>query len=133
MNKILVAAMMTAVVATAGAEPTGAVDFEVETPRHAAGTVVNAADFGVSESAADNALALNRALAFCRTNAVARLVVPKGTYRLTAETAVTLEGLKDFTFDGGGATFVFFRTRGPNFRLIRNERLSFRNLTVDWD
>lgn len=133
MNKILVAAMMTAVVATAGAEPTGAVDFEVETPRHAAGVVVNAADFGVSESAADNVLALNRALAFCRTNAAARLVVPKGTYRLTAETAVTLEGLKDFTFDGGGATFVFFRTRGPNFRLIRNERLSFRNLTVDWD
>lgn len=126
--------VMSTVVATGvWADPTGAVDFNVDSPRDAGGGTVNAADFGVSEAAADNVEALNRAVAFCRTNRAARLVVPKGVYRLTAECAVTVRGLCDFVFDGGGATFVFCRRRGPNFRIEENERIVIRNLTVDWD
>ena len=75
-EKMLLVGMLTTVVATAGAAPMGAVDFEVDAPRNAAGAVVNAADFGVSESAADNVLALNRALAFCRTNVAATRTAP---------------------------------------------------------
>ena len=126
--------VMSTVVATGvWADPTGAVDFEVDSPRNAGGVTVNAADFGVSEAAADNVEALNRAVAFCRTNRAARLQVPKGVYRMTAERAVTLKGMSDFVFDGGGATFVFCRKRGPNFRIEGNERLVVRNLAVDWD
>ena len=115
------------------ADPVGAVDFKVEALRNPTGGVVNAVDFGVSTAAVDNVVALNRALAFCRSNNVARLVVPHGVYRMTAERSVVLEGLKDFVFDGDGSTFVFFRTRDVNVRLVRNERIEVRNLVVDWD
>lgn len=113
--------------------PTGAVDFTVDVPRDSSGLVVSAADFGVSAAAADNVLALNRALAFCQSNHAARLVVPTGIYRMTAETAVALRNFKDFVFDGGGSTFVFLRREGVNFILEKNERLVVRNLKVDWD
>lgn len=95
--------------------------------------IVEAATFGVSVDSADNVPALNRALDWCRTNKAPGLKVAPGTYRFTSDTPIRMERLRDFTFDGGGATFVFFRKRGESFRVMDCERMTIRNLSVDWD
>ena len=95
--------------------------------------VVEAAAFGVSVDSADNVPALNKALDWCRRNKAAGLKVAPGTYRFTSDTPVWMERLRDFTFDGGGAKFVFFRKKGESFRVMDCERTTVRNLSVDWD
>lgn len=95
--------------------------------------VVEAAAFGVSVDSADNVPALNKALDWCRRNKAAGLKVAPGTYRFTSDTPVWMERLRDFTFDGGGAKFVFFRKKGESFRVMDCERTTIRNLSVDWD
>ena len=95
--------------------------------------VVEAAAFGVSVDSADNVPALNKALDWCRRNKAAGLRVAPGTYRFTSDTPVWMERLRDFTFDGGGAKFVFFRKKGESFRVMDCERTTVRNLSVDWD
>ena len=95
--------------------------------------VAEAAAFGVSVDSADNVPALNKALDWCRRNKAAGLRVAPGTYRFTSDTPVWMERLRDFTFDGGGAKFVFFRKKGESFRVMDCERTTIRNLSVDWD
>ena len=95
--------------------------------------VAEAAAFGVSVDSADNVPALNKALDWCRRNKAAGLRVAPGTYRFTSDTPVWMERLCDFTFDGGGAKFVFFRKKGESFRVMDCERTTIRNLSVDWD
>lgn len=95
--------------------------------------VAEAAAFGVSVDSADNVPALNKALDWCRRNKAAGLRVAPGTYRFTSDTPVWMERLRDFTFDGGGAKFVFFRKKGESFRVMDCERTTVRNLSVDWD
>lgn len=95
--------------------------------------VAEAAAFGVSVDSADNVPALNKALDWCRRNKAAGLKVAPGTYRFTSDTPVWMERLRDFTFDGGGAKFVFFRKKGESFRVMDCERTTVRNLSVDWD
>ena len=101
--------------------------------RQPTGAAVDAAAFGLSCAAADNVSALNRALDWCRTNGAARLTVAPGTYRFTSDTPIRLENLKDFTFDGGGAKFVFHRREGESFCVTGCVRTAIRNLSVDWD
>ncbi len=91
------------------------------------------AAFGVSCDAADNVPALNRALDWCRKNKASGLKFAPGTYRFTSDTPVWMERLRDFTFDGGGAKFVFLRKKGESFRVMDCERTTIKNLSVDWD
>lgn len=116
-----------------GALPTGAKEFSIDQPSNPGGSVVRAADFGVSADAADNVDALNRALEHCRKNGAAKLVVAPGTYRMTADRPVNLERMQNFIFDGGGATFVWHKKREANFRLNGCERIVMRNFKMDWD
>lgn len=116
-----------------GALPTGAKEFSIHPPENAGGTVVAAADFGVSAGAADNVEALNRALEHCRKIGAAKLTVAPGTYRMTADLPIKLERMRDFIFDGGGATFVWHKKRGANFRIDGCERTIMRNFKMDWD
>ena len=95
--------------------------------------IVEAAAFGVSHDSADNVSALNRALDYCRKNKASGLKVAPGTYRFTSDTPVWMERLRDFTFDGGGAKFVFFRKKGESFRVMDCERTTIKNLSVGWD
>lgn len=120
---------------TAALLPTGAEEFEVERPRNPGGTTANAADFGVSEKNADNIEALNRAIAHCARNGIARLELNPGVYRMTAETPLRFRDLKDFEFDGGGSTLIFHRTiPGVNNCEVDNcERTILRNFNMDWD
>ncbi len=113
--------------------PTGAKEFEVELPRNSGKAEVNAADFGVAESNPDNTPALNKALEHCRQSSAARLKLAKGTYRMTSDRAITLDGMRDFEFDGGGSTFVFQRKRDSAFALLNCERTWLHNFKIDWD
>jgi len=116
-----------------GAAPTGAKDFTVERPRNPKGTVVQAADFGVQNDAADNTAALNQALRHCRDTGAAKLLVAPGTYRFTANESVLFDSLHDFTFDAQGATFVFLKKSSDNFSVRDCERVVLRNFQFDWD
>ena len=114
--------------------PAGALEFEVERPRPHAGTTVKAADFGFSESSADNTGALIRAVEHCRKIGAAVLELAPGRYRMTAAATVDFRGLRDFTFDGKGAV-LFFQKQGRvrNFRISECERVLLRNFSFDWD
>ncbi len=113
--------------------PRGAAEFSVELPRPANGIVINAADFGLNESITNAATVLNKAIDKCRQTGASKLVVPKGTYKIFEEVAVNFEGLKDFSFDGGGSTFVFKKKKTNNFNFTNCERVKFENFNVDWD
>lgn len=115
------------------ADPTGAVEFDVESPRLASGKTVKASDFGVSPTANDNVIALNRAIEHCRSIGPCRLIVGKGVYRCTAETSISLVGMKDFVFDGAGAEFVFLHKDTRNFTIRDCERIEVGGFSVDWD
>jgi len=113
--------------------PTGAKEFDVDLPRPVSGIVLNAADFGVSETNADNTAALRAAFAAAKERKAARLVVNNGTYRLKSDDPLTLDDYRDFTFDGQGSTFVSLRRQGAFMRLRRCERIRLQNFVVDWD
>ena len=116
-----------------GPLPTGAKEFSVHPPSNPGGAVVEAAAFGLSADAADNVDALNRALEHCRETGAAKLAVAPGTYRMTADRPVRLERMRDFIFDGGGATFVWHKKREANFQLNGCERVVMRNFKMDWE
>ncbi|MGN0851770.1 MAG: right-handed parallel beta-helix repeat-containing protein [Kiritimatiellia bacterium] len=113
--------------------PTGAQEFEVDAPRPTGGPVLDAAAFGVSEAKCDNFSALKAALAAARKQKASKFVVPKGVYRLTADDSLTLEGLSDFTFDGGGSTFVSHRRTAAFMRIESCTRVRVMNFKLDWD
>ena len=113
--------------------PTGAKDFSVELPKPQNNVVLNAADFGLNESVENAATILNRAIKRCRELGASKLVVNKGVYKIFEEVAVDFSGLKDFTFDGNGATFVFRKKTTNNFNFTNCERVKFENFNVDWD
>jgi len=87
--------------------PTGCAPFTVERPREREGIVVDAADFGVSETIDDNNAALQRAVDHCRRIGAKKLVLRKGVYRFFGLRSVVFDSLTDFTFDAQEATLVF--------------------------
>ncbi len=116
-----------------GTLPTGAKEFSVNLPQIDGKTVVNAADFGVSEQNTDNTLQLNRALEHCRKIGAGKLVLAPGVYQMTANEPVRLENMRDFELDGGGATLVYRKQQKSNFRVENCERVKLGNFNMDWD
>ena len=128
--------------AAAAPLPTGAQPFIVEPPVNPHGPLVHLSDFG---SVADggqpptagpdrNLAALQAALDQCRKRKAAKLVVAKGVYRITSGKTIVFDGLDDFTFDGGGATFLFHRIPGGAGVSIKNcQRTVVSNYNLDWD
>lgn len=115
------------------AEPHGAIEFDVDSPACGSGPTLNAADFGVSETNADNTAALRAAFAAAKARHASRLVLPNGVYRVIGDSPFALKGLQDFTFDGGGSTFVAHRREGPFMTVDDCVRVVLRNFTLDWD
>ena len=139
---------------------TGCAEFSLTPPR-SDGPVALAADFGLREDAEPeaNVLALQKALAWCKTHRASRLTLAPGTYRLrwfnpkpvdeplayvsalSATPAVTrliaLEGLQDFVLDGQGAQFLVLDTEqyslGAMLYIANCQRVEVKNLTFDWD
>lgn len=131
--------------------------FKIEEPRPG-GPVLKAADFGVRPAALgkENVARLREALAKCREAKASRLVFAPGVYRMQADrvhptknpqyagmlSAIELENLADFVFDGNGAEFIFEqpdwvgadeKKKGGYFFIADCRRVAVRNLTVDWD
>ena len=113
--------------------PRGAKEFVVDAPRNADGPVLNCADYGVSETNADNTAALRAAFADAKARRAAKLVAPRGRYALNTNSPLVLDGFRDFTFDGGGSVFVSYRHGGAFIDLRRSVRTKFMNFALDWD
>jgi len=114
--------------------PTGAKEFEVETPQNNGGAAIDAADFGTDRCDPSNfASALNAAIRKCKEMGASKLFLKKGVYRVTENAPIKFEGLKDFEFDAQGSTFVFLRTRGHSMTIANCERVKFANFNFDWD
>ena len=113
--------------------PNGAMEFEVDEPRNTAGLVLDCADYGVSETNADNTAALRAAFADAKARNAAKLVLQHGRYALNSDSPLTLDGFRDFTFDGGGSVFVSYRRGGAFMCLRRSLRTRFVNFSLDWD
>ena len=113
--------------------PQGAEEFEVDAPRNATGPVLDCADYGVSETNADNTAALRAAFADAKAKGASRLVLPRGRYALNSNSPLTLVDFHDFTFDGGGSVFVSYRHGGAFLCLRRSLRTRFMNFALDWD
>ena len=125
--------------------PTGCPDFEIALPHSREGTVVRAADFGLSEASDRNQDAINAAIAEAKRIGAARLELAPGTYRCFDGDGLRIDGFEDFTFDGMGAVLVFRRDHesldsqhalleGAANIEIRNCRCTVvANFNMDWD
>jgi len=114
-------------------EPRGALEFDVARPIAGTGCALDAADFGVSPTNADNTTAFRAAFAAAKARRASRLMLQEGVYRVTEDSPLVLDGLCDFTFDGGGATFLAHRRRGPFLEVKDCTRIQLCNFTLDWD
>ena len=115
--------------------PTGSKEFDVLLPNNTGGAVVKASDFGVKVGEKDIITKLNLAIEHCRKIKAAKLVVDKGQYYLNEEKSIEIKDMQDFEFDGGGSTFVFYKTnnRVPNMKVDFCKRTLLRNFNFDWD
>lgn len=109
--------------------------------------VVSVAEFGLHPNTGEDARPyLKKAIDACSKIPHATLVFPKGRYDFypdydltvksdvmnkPATTGIELNGLNDFTFDGGGAEFIF---HGKMQVAVINKctNLTLRNFSVDW-
>lgn len=107
------------------------VEFYIESPADAQLKAVNAADFGLSENAADNFEALQQAFDFCAANPGTKLVINKGTYNFNTDKPLVLDSCENILVDGSGARFVFSYT-GTKINLTGCDCVEFKNLNTDW-
>lgn len=105
--------------------------FYIERPSDKLNTV-NASDFGMDASKADNFPSLKAAVNFCKSNPGTKLLFEKGTYYLNNTSSVSLNGLKDIMIDGGGATLIFSQVN-IGFEISGCDCVEFRNIRFDWD
>ena len=117
----------------AAGEPKGAKEFTVDMPRPGKGMVVNVADFGASETNADNTAAFRAAIAAAKERQASRLEVPKGQYRFASDHPLSMKEFSDFTFDGGGSVFVTYRRNGAFLDIENCTRVRFCDFSLDWD
>jgi len=116
-----------------GRLPTGCAEFEVNLPSPKSEIVVNAADFGLNENIENAATVINNALAHCKKVGASKLVIAKGVYKIYENTPINIVAFKDFTFDGGGSTFVYRKDSAPNFYIAECLRVKLCNFNVDYD
>ena len=107
------------------------VEFYIESPESAKLKAVNAAEFGMSEAAADNFEALQKAFDYCAANPGTKLVIDRGTYYFNTDRALELKACENILVDGSGARFVFAYT-GTKISLTGCDCVEFKNLNIDW-
>ena len=113
--------------------PTGAKEFDVELPTPQKEIVVNAEDFGVTPSCTTVRESLNKAIEHCKKIGASKLALKKGIYYVSQNDPIKFEKMADFTFDGGGSTFVFYKKYGNNFNVNNCLRVRLTNFNIDWD
>ncbi|MDR1455291.1 MAG: hypothetical protein LBJ01_06545, partial [Tannerella sp.] len=110
--------------------------------RLSAQVTVSVADFGALPSSRRSATAqVKQALEECRKHESATLVFPAGRYDFwfdgtlpdtVTQTAISLNGFKNLTVDGGGSEFVF-HGRMSAMSVENSENVTLRNFSIDWD
>jgi len=119
--------------------PTGCAEFEVQLPAPSKDApIVNAADFGVSQTASanDNFKNMQKAIDYCSKVGAAKLVLNKGDYKIyNIENAQPLKfhNLKNFEFDGNSSTLTFWRKHGNSIDIRLCQNVKFTNFNVDWN
>ncbi|MBO5410042.1 MAG: right-handed parallel beta-helix repeat-containing protein [Clostridia bacterium] len=106
--------------------------FYIQRPKAEKLSVVNAADFGLSESNADNFDAFQSALNYCSQHPQTKLVIDKGTYYFRSLNGLDANNCTDLLIEGSGATFVFSST-GYKFFIRNSDCVEIRNLNFDWN
>ncbi len=122
--------------------PNGAQPFTVDAPNNPNGPILHLADFGAvadgdaipTEGSDRNLTALKAALDQCRKVKASKLVATKGIYRIPSGATIVFDSLTDFTFDGGGSTFLFHLIKGgPGINIRNCQRCVISNFNLDWD
>ena len=122
--------------------PSGAQPFTVDAPDNPNGPVFHLSDFGAVADGAEppsagpdrNLAAIKAALDQCRNMKASKLTIAKGVYRISSGETIVFDSLTDFTFDGGGSTFLFHLIKGGPGITIRNcQRSVISNFNLDWD
>ena len=112
-------------------------DIPIDEP-HQSGKTIQGTDFGMSESSPDNYQALTDALAYCKTNHIYKLLIPKGIYRFDTAKPIYLDDMQDFILDGQGSEFLMSNvdranSQGHYLHVRGGERIIIKNLSFDWD
>ncbi len=131
--------------------PVGSPEFEVELPNPKKEIVVNAADFGLSESVENAATIINKALAHCKKIGASKLSINKGTYKCFDAVSINLDSFQDFTIDFNGSTLIYYskskkkaaeviagwntkaNRSNPNIKISDCLRVKVCNVNFDWD
>ncbi len=113
--------------------PKGAKEFEVDQPNNPNGEIVEAKTFGIIAQKNVSLRNVKKALRYCKSVGASKLVFEKNaTYKFFDNGSINISDMKDFSFDGNGATFVF-KHQGRNFKVENNLRVKIENLKIDWD
>ncbi len=113
--------------------PKGAKEFDIDLPNNPNGIVVKASDFGATQDADDFVESMNKAINHCKNVGAAKLVLEKGTYRISKNKSINFTGLENFEFDGGGSTFIYLKTGAPNMTITNCQKTKIGNFNFDWD
>ena len=112
--------------------PDGAKNFDVLQAELIPGNEIIVTAFGASVKAQDNTQAFQRAIDACAKKHGCKLLVPKGIYYFDSAKPLQFKGLRDFEFDGQGASFVVMNKR--RFLDIQNcVKTKFCNFNIDWN
>ena len=106
--------------------------FYIQRPKSEKLNVVNASDFGLSESNEDNFTAFQSVLDYCSQHPGTKLVIDKGTYYFRSANGLDANNCKDLLIEGNDATFVFSST-GYKFFIRNSDCVEIRNLNFDWN
>ena len=115
-------------------------------------TMIKVSDFGLKPNTKENAVpAMRKALEECKKHPNVKLKFEKGRYDFMItpghakayfesnttndslkNLAVLIEGFDGFTFDGGGAEFVFHGAIQP-ITIDHSKNVTIQNVNIDWD
>lgn len=92
---------------------------------------VNASEFGLSTSSADNYQAFNAIVFYCEEHPNTEVVIDKGDYRFKeGHSRIVLDGLRNIKFSANGASFIM---RTPLFGINNCNGIEINGLDVRWD
>ena len=106
--------------------------FYIQRPKSDILNVVNAADFGLSESNEANFEAFQDALDYCSQHPQTKLIINNGEYYFKSLSGLDANSCTDLLIEGSGATFVFSST-GYKFFIRNSNCVEIRNLNFDWN
>ena len=113
--------------------PTGAKEFDVEQPDNPNGEIVEAKRFGIVPGKQLEVKSIQAAIDYCKEKNAAKLVFEKDAKYYLGNGSINISGMRDFTFEGNNATFIYRKKYGCSFVVSDNERILIQNLNVDWD